>query len=118
MVLRIFTGSDGQSHFEDLPLMPPDIPTTPRGSRVASAQPAASFNFATAPGTYDWDWHTTPSRRYVIILSGQVEFTVGDESTRRVGPGSVLLAEDLTGQGHRTRAIGKKPFATSTLQLP
>jgi hypothetical protein len=27
----------------------------------------------------------------------------------RVGPGDVLLAEDLTGRGHVTRAVGAAP---------
>ena len=27
----------------------------------------------------------------------------------RVGPGDVLLAEDLTGQGHITRVVGTEP---------
>ena len=27
----------------------------------------------------------------------------------RVGPGDVLLAEDLTGQGHITRVVGPEP---------
>ena len=31
---------------------------------------------------------------------------VGDGTIQRVGPGDVLLAEDLTGQGHTTRVIG------------
>ena len=30
---------------------------------------------------------------------------VGDGTIQRVGPGDVLLAEDLTGQGHTTRVI-------------
>jgi hypothetical protein len=33
---------------------------------------------------------------------------VGDGTVRRVGPGDVLLAEDLTGQGHITRVVGNR----------
>ena len=31
---------------------------------------------------------------------------MGDGTVVRVGPGDVLLAEDLTGRGHVTRAVG------------
>jgi hypothetical protein len=31
---------------------------------------------------------------------------VGDGTIKRIGPGDVLLAEDLTGQGHITRVVG------------
>jgi len=34
---------------------------------------------------------------------------VGDGTVTRLGPGDVLLAEDLTGQGHITRVVGDQP---------
>jgi hypothetical protein len=35
-----------------------------------------------------------------------VEIRTGDGTVRRFGPGSVLLAEDLTGQGHTHPGLG------------
>ena len=32
-----------------------------------------------------------------------------DGTVARVGPGDVVLAEDLTGQGHITRVVGNQP---------
>jgi hypothetical protein len=34
-----------------------------------------------------------------------------------VGPGDVLLAEDLTGQGHITRVVGTEPRLYATVPL-
>jgi len=34
---------------------------------------------------------------------------VGDGSKRLIGPGEVLLAEDTTGRGHISRAVGGRP---------
>ena len=62
-------------------------------------------------------WHNTPKRHCIIILSGEVELTVGDGTERRLGPGDVLLAEDVTGRGHLTRVIGGKPFTTVNIAL-
>jgi hypothetical protein len=40
-----------------------------------------------------------------MLSGGQVEIEVGDGSKRRLGPGDVLLAEDTSGRGHRSRAV-------------
>ncbi len=35
-----------------------------------------------------------------------MEIVVGDGSSRVLGPGDILLAEDLDGQGHISRSVG------------
>jgi hypothetical protein len=42
----------------------------------------------------------------IFILAGQMEIGIGNGTTRRFGPGDVVLADDLTGQGHTTRSLG------------
>jgi hypothetical protein len=39
-------------------------------------------------------------------LQGASEVTTSDGQKRHFGPGSVVLLDDTTGKGHRTRAIG------------
>src|SRR5256885_8468290 len=39
--------------------------------------------------------HCAPRRQYSISLSGQAEIEVGDGTVARVGPGDIVLAEDL-----------------------
>ena len=34
---------------------------------------------------------------------------IGDGTKRRLGPGDVLVAEDLTGKGHIARGVGEEP---------
>ena len=46
-----------------------------------------------------------------------MEVTVGDGSVRVLNPGDVLLAEDLTGQGHEIRGLGDQPFLRVTIPL-
>ena len=54
------------------------------------------------------DWHHAPRRRYVVVLKGRFEVEVENGgTTRSFGLGDVLLAEDLTGKGHLTRAVGE-----------
>jgi len=35
-----------------------------------------------------------------------MEIATGDGTTRRFGPGDVVVADDLTGQGHTTCSLG------------
>ncbi len=98
MFLRLYTGPDAKSHFEDLALPPPDATTI--------TQKATEITFRrSSPGTKS-DWHNAPCRQYVITLAGCAQFTVGDGTSRTVKPGDVMLCEDLTGQGHYHRVIG------------
>ena len=42
----------------------------------------------------------------MVNLSGIAEFEAADGTKRRLVPGDVLVAEDLTGHGHIARSIG------------
>lgn len=54
------------------------------------------------------NWHNAPHRLYVVVLKGRFEVEVENGGkTKSFGPGDVLLAEDLTGKGHLTRAVGE-----------
>src|SRR3954470_12233230 len=93
--VRCYTGTDGQSHFEDLDLLPADI-------ERSIEQAASSISFTRSPNGRFSDWHNAPRRQYAIFLSGgQMEVVIGDRTTRRFGPGDAVLFEDLTGQGHQ-----------------
>lgn len=104
-ITRIYTGSDGESHFEDVDL---DLADRGRVGRISEPLEATSILFRETDGDYDLDWHTAPRRQFVINLDGEVELEVGDGTRRRLGPGEILLAEDTTGRGHISRAVSGK----------
>ncbi|HEY9479589.1 MAG TPA: hypothetical protein VIP79_05850 [Gemmatimonadaceae bacterium] len=101
-VTRVFTGADGPTHFEEV-----DIPLEGAGSigRLSATIPATGVIFRETPADYDFDWHPAPRRQYVVLLDGEIEITVGDGDARRFVGGDVLLLEDTTGRGHRTRTV-------------
>ncbi|NIO09254.1 MAG: hypothetical protein GTO40_15085 [Deltaproteobacteria bacterium] len=104
--IRIYTGTDGQSHFEDL-----DFEFAPRGDATLTTPStgASEVFFRRANPGYVNDWHKAPRRQYVITLAGQWEIEVGDGSKRTFGAGDILLAEDVTGQGHKSKVLGSQP---------
>ncbi len=108
--VRVYTGDDGQSHIEEVtPPLKPFVDTEGAHGEGTPLEPATGITFRLAPPGYFLDWHTAPRRQYTITLSGEVEVGVGDGTVMRLGPGDVLLAEDLTGQGHTTRVVSKEP---------
>ena len=46
-----------------------------------------------------------------------MEVESGDGTKMVFNPGDMLLADDLTGQGHKTRFTGKEPRVTLTLPV-
>ncbi len=105
-IVRIYTGADNQSHFEDL-----QVPLKDSGKIgfMSELTKATGVVFRETGGDYNYDFHTAPRRQYVVNLEGEVEIEVGDGSKRILRAGDVLLAEDTTGQGHISRAVAGKP---------
>jgi hypothetical protein len=44
------------------------------------------------------------------MLRGVIEVQVSDGSSRRFGPGDLVLATDTSGHGHVTLTVGEPPF--------
>ena len=105
-VVRIYTGPDNKSHFEDL-----QIPLKDSGKvgLVSALMKATGVVFRETAGDYSYDFHTAPRRQFVVNLEGEVEIEVGDGTRRILRSGDILLAEDTTGQGHISRAVAGKP---------
>lgn len=104
--VRVYTGDDGRSHFED-----GDIALQDMGGmgRISALWRGKGVIFREVDGDYALDFHTAPRRQFVINLTGSVDIEVGDGTVRRLGPGDILLAEDTTGEGHISRAVDGEP---------
>jgi hypothetical protein len=92
----------GVTHFHEV-----DVPLTDSGPIGSLSAPwrAREVVFRSVPQETDHDWHPAPARQLVVLLDGEIEIEVGDGATRRFRGGDVLLVEDTSGRGHRTRTI-------------
>ena len=56
-ILRVYSGDDGESHFEDV-----EIPLKDLGGigKLSELQNATGVVFRTTEGDYDLGWHTAP----------------------------------------------------------
>ena len=99
---RLYTDKNGESHFQDVEV---EYAETTRAGKLSKRIPATGIIFREVQPDYDLDWHPAPRRQYVINLNVGVEITASDGEVRVIGAGEILLAEDTTGKGHRSRAI-------------
>lgn len=97
---RLYSDSNGDSHFEDV-----QIPLSEAGSvgNLSQELPAKGVVFREVEPSYDWNFHPAPRKQYIILLDGEIETSLGDKRTFKAG--EVLLVEDTTGKGHKTRNL-------------
>ena len=104
-VTRLYTGADGKTKVEEYEI---PLKTQGRGTELSQTVAVKSLQFRRTNKDYDLDWHAAPNRQYVVTLSGESEIELDGGRKLRLGPGHILLAEDTTGQGHISRAVGSK----------
>lgn len=111
-IIRIYTGTDGESHFEDLeiPLFRNEI-----GLKLSELQKATGVIFLEGHG--DFGFHKAPQKQFVIFLDGSVEIETGGGEKKTFNAGDILLAEDTTGRGHRIRQLDDKPHRAIFITL-
>ena len=105
VVTRIFTGPDGKTHAEQI-----DVKLAPGGGsgELSEMAKVTGLQFRRQAPNYFQDWHPAPRRQYVITLSGQGEVELDGGKKIPLGPGHILLAEDVTGKGHISRGVGSE----------
>lgn len=113
-LVRIYTGDDGRSHFEDVTIEFENHDSLT--GAVSKLWPGSGVMFREVDGSYSLDFHNAPRRQLVVNLTGSVEIEVGDGTRRTLGPGEILLAEDVDGEGHISRNVGGE--ARSCLFIP
>ncbi|KGO88656.1 hypothetical protein Q765_01780 [Flavobacterium rivuli WB 3.3-2 = DSM 21788] len=104
-VTRIYSDAYGDSHFEDI-----TIPLKSNGEIgfLSDEELVKGIIFREVVASYDFDFHNAPQRQYIILLDGGViiETSLGD--IRTFTTGQILLVEDITGKGHKTKNIENK----------
>ena len=118
--LRIYNDDSGCSHFETLNIelkkndyAPPATPLN-----TSAIEPAEGCLFLELPAGWIGDWHPTPVRQWLILMSGECEFETGDGERCRRKAGDVVMLDDTEGKGHCTRVIGDVPMRIAATHLP
>ena len=105
--VRMWTGEDGDSLFEERFI---DLTDGMRGDSIGKPVPVVALSFQETRSGGSYEWHQDPDPRFVITLSGTLEFQTKSGATFIIRPGDVLLAQDNSGTGHKWKLIGDDPW--------
>ena len=117
--VRIYADAQGESHFEDVGVELSLIEVAPGISPLfaSSFSEASRYAFVSAQPGWKVGWHVAPQRQFLVYLAGVTEFRVSDGEIRRLGPGTILLAEDTTGKGHISEVVGDVAVKAVVIQV-
>lgn len=116
-IARIWADEAGESHYQDIEIEMNLALSGPLG-QMSSPLPVTSMTLRENVPGYDFDWHVTPRRQYIVMLAGFVEIQVSDGESRTFGPGDTVLVEDIAGKGHKSRSHDGKSRRSIFLPLP
>jgi hypothetical protein len=115
-VTRMYTGTDGLTHFEET-----NLPYTAPMMKVAGVSFRRDMGpqKSGGPAAQGFEFHTAPHRRYVVTLGGKAEIEASGGGKFIADTGHVLLAEDLTGKGHRyvSRPLGNEDWIIMFVEI-
>jgi len=84
----------------------------------AASQPVKYWQVGEALPGHFVDFTPTSEPTVIAVFSGQMSIVASNGEERQLSRGDMLLAEDLTGQGHMTRFLGQEPCRYLLIVLP
>ncbi|WP_346985845.1 hypothetical protein [Chryseobacterium sp. POE27] len=104
-ITRICSDEKGESYFEDL-----EIPLIDQGEIgfLSEDVEVKKLQFRKVSADYDYDFHHAPQKQYIVLLDGGVEIETSLGEIRQFQTGEILLVEDTTGKGHKTKNLKKR----------
>lgn len=115
-IARVFTGPDGKSHVGELQLAEHEVRAGVVETEWLDASKVSLRFLDPGPGFAEQPRHVAPRRNLSVILAGTLELECSPSEVRRFGPGSLVLLEDTTGEGHITR-VAEAPVAFVQIAL-
>jgi hypothetical protein len=107
VIARLYTDEAGESHFGTREWNATETDFAPPAPPVEVTEPIAAERalMLRIPAGWYGDPHPAPRRQLMVVVAGSVETIASDGEARLFIPGSAILLEDTTGQGHTSRAV-------------
>ena len=117
--LRIYSDAEGCSHFETgrVALAPQNYAPPAPPLNTSAVQAADKAVFLELPVGWFGNWHPTPVRQWLIVMTGICEFEAGDGERATRKAGDVVMLDDLTGRGHQTKVVGDEPVRIAAVHF-
>ena len=117
--LRIFADEEGGSHFEtkEIDMEAKDYAPPAPSLNTSNLESADHSVFLELPIGWYGDWHPTPVRQWLILMTGMCEFEAGDGERVTCKAGDVVMLDDLIGKGHQTKVLGNEAVRIAAIHF-
>jgi hypothetical protein len=113
---HLYGDADGDTHLMPLPLPERETPVGP--VRSLPEIPVTTAGLAAFVGRKPGgDLHTAPRRQFVLVLGGELAIVTTGGVEHRLGPGDLMLADDVGSKGHLTLDVGGDPLVMMTVGI-
>jgi hypothetical protein len=112
---RLFSDTNGDTHFEEKEIETTDLGTIGFLSEKIAVK---DLIFREVVHSYDYDFHNAPQKQFLILLDGEIEIETSLGVKKRFVGGDVLLLEDTTGKGHKSKNISQIMRKSLFITLP
>jgi quercetin dioxygenase-like cupin family protein len=116
---RLFSDEQGESHFDEVEIefASTDYVEGAAPLQLSPALEARQYSFMNAPAGWTSEWHPSSARNLFVVITGEWEVSASDGETRRFKTGDLLLVEDVTGKGHRSRVVSEEDSLALMVKL-
>lgn len=117
--VTLFTDTDGRARFREHAIA---LPGGTPSSMLSALMPSGGLQLRHSPVGFRSNFHVTITPQWVFILSGQMEITLQDGTSRIFGPGRHFYSDDTLPagasfdaavHGHWSRQLGNEPLVTA-----
>jgi len=117
--LRFFSDEEGCSHFENktINLEVKDYAPPAPSLNTSIMESAENSVFLELPIGWYGNWHPTPVRQWLILMTGMCEVEAGDGEKKICKAGDVVMLDDLTGKGHQTKVLGDESVRIAAIHF-
>jgi len=119
----LYTDAKGFARFREEAIA---LPEGTDAARLSVATPAQALQWRQSPPGFKSEWHCTTAPQWTFILSGKMEISLRDGSSRIFSPGEFFFSNDTLPagasfdpevHGHKSRQIGTEPLTTLFIKL-
>ena len=117
--VHVYGDDAGETHFKDVPYSmtsgdyaPPAPPID-----ISAHSPASGMVTIAFPAGWYGDYHPAPKKQWMVFLTGKFEIGVSAGETRVIGPGTVVLADEVGSKGHTTRVLGDDVASIMSVEI-
>src|SRR5437588_12523557 len=105
--IRLWTGDDGNSHFEEGVM---DLPHGKRGDILSGTVTVVSISFRETRAGGAFERHDAPARQFVITLSGTLDFQTRTGDHFMMHPDDIVVTDDTATTGDSWQLVDENPW--------